>query len=371
MAPVQSRLSSAVIVSGRIIDVNSKRYTVSIATEYAKKPQTDIPYATPYQHYADGEGIYFMPEIGSLCWVCFPSDGSLPFVLSWASASTTGEADFKSGKRDLNPGDIFLGTRDSNFLILRRGGVVQIGGGPLAQRMFLPINNTIKDFCENYGLHTLGGDLEWTIKREESTTDGKRPASLKLSAKEYATDSGSVAQLEIGSHDGSGDTILSLIINASGDEDAAKKISLQLTKDGKVLWDVADNVEWEVGGNFNVSATGDIELNSSTGSVHFIATTTATLEGTASSTVKSNGFVTLQAPLIKSEGLTMVGKSPVKFPVMMATPDFVTWIVTHVHPIIVPAPGFNTGPGLIGPPGLTGGSPFVPAPAISKMFLTE
>src|SRR5258708_39925591 len=111
----------AIIETARIIDVDVATYTVSIATQFSKKPQNDIGFATPYQHFNNGEGIYFMPEVGSLCWVCFPSDGNRPFVLAWKSASD--EGDERSKKQDLNPGDIYLGTRDENFLILRRGGI--------------------------------------------------------------------------------------------------------------------------------------------------------------------------------------------------------------------------------------------------------
>ena len=153
----------AIIQHARVLDVDIASYTLTIATEFAKKPMSGIPFSSPYQHMNNGEGIYFMPEVGSLCWVCEPSDGGMPFVIAWAPAQD--EGDFKSGKQDLNPGDIYLGTRDENFLILRRGGIVQIGGGPLSQRLYLPVNNTIKDFCENYSLNTVGGDFEWSVKR--------------------------------------------------------------------------------------------------------------------------------------------------------------------------------------------------------------
>ena len=187
-APTQGALIPAKIERARVIDVDISTYTLTVATAFAKKPMTAIPFATPYQHFNNGEGIYFMPEVGSLCWLCEPSDGSVPFVLAWCSAQD--EADFTARKQQLNPGDIYLGTRDENFLILRRGGVVEIGATGICQRIFMPVNNTINDFCENYNLHSLGGDLEWTIKRDENTTDGTRPALLGLYAKEFADDSG-------------------------------------------------------------------------------------------------------------------------------------------------------------------------------------
>src|SRR5690606_18657484 len=151
-------------------------------------------------------------------------------------------------------GDIYLGTRDDNAIILRRGGVVQIMGGPLCQRLFLPITNTISDFCENYGLHSLGGDLEWTIDREETSTDGHRPVHLRLKAREFAHDEEPIAYLEIGSHTGNPANILSLVINASGEKGAAKKISLEFRKDGTAAFHFESNVTWTVKENLSIKA---------------------------------------------------------------------------------------------------------------------
>ena len=176
MPPVKSGPKPSYIHQAKILDVNITNWTLSVHTEFTQKPLTDIPFAVPYMHPNNGEGIYFMPEVGSICWLCEPSDGGKGFVIAWAPPSVDGPGQFRGHRQDLNPGDIYLGTRDENFLILRRGGVVQIGGTGLCQRMFLPINNTIKDFCENYGLHTLGGDLEWTVNREETIDNGHRPA---------------------------------------------------------------------------------------------------------------------------------------------------------------------------------------------------
>src|SRR5512142_1614872 len=231
VAATKIRTVPALIETGMVIDVDIETYSLAAVTQYTRKPLTGLAFATPYQHPANGEGIYFMPEAGSLVWICFPSDGSKPFVMAWAPAREPNDS-LRSNKMNLNPGDIYLGTRDENFLILRRGGVVQIGGGPICQRMFLPVNNTIRDFCENYSLQSLGGSLEWSIAREESTTDGNRPALLRLYAREYADDEQPVAFLEIGSHSDSAQNILSLVINESGQAGAAKKISLEFRKDG-------------------------------------------------------------------------------------------------------------------------------------------
>lgn len=338
MTPTQSQIVAAKIESGIILDVDITTYTVSVTTEFSKKPVTGVKFATPYQHYANGEGIYFMPEVGSLCWVCSPSDHNRPFVIAWGPASEDGDA--RAKKKDLNPGDLYLGTRDENFLILRRGGVVQVGGGPLCQRIFLPINNTIRDFCENYGLHTLGGDLEWKVERDESTTDGKRPALLSVRAREFADDPMPIAELLIGSHGDGDDRILSLLIKDSGQDGAASQIELSLGKDGNFKLTAKKNVEWTVDGEVKFTAKDNITVKSEK-SITIEASDKATLKGPNGVDIKAGGGD------INVEASGQVNCKPKLYvgggtkAVALAQP-LITWLASHQHPTA--SPGSPTGP---------------------------
>jgi len=348
-AATKQGLKAAMIQHGKVLDVDVDRYMLVVATEFTKKIVSDITFASPYMHPANGEGVYVMPEVGSLCWLCEPSDGGMPFVMAWSSAQD--EGNFKARKRDLNPGDIFLGTRDDNFLILRRGGVVQIGGGPLSQRLYLPVNNAIRDFCENYFLNTIGGDLEWTIQRSETDTDGNRPALLRLAARQFASDKNPLAELKIGSHEGDDPTILTLTIKESGNDGAATKIALSLRKDGTVQWDIRKDLVLTIGGQLQAAVTGDVAL-STDGNMNLQATQafgakglTANVEATTGpATVKSPVQVSLDAPQVNAGGASAVT------PVVMATPTFLAWLFTHSHNIIVPVPGTPVGPPLPPPP---------------------
>lgn len=340
MVSQSSRLVPSYVETGQVIDVDIENYTLSVVTQYTQKAMQGLGFATPYQHYANGEGIYFMPEVGSVCWVCFPSDGSNPFVLAWAPV-TEENGSLRSRKQGLNPGDIYLGTRDENGIILRRGGVVQVMGGPLCQRMFIPVNNVIRDFCENYGLHTPGGDLEWTVDREETTTDGHRPARLRLKAREFADDEEPIAVLEIGSHTSNPANILSLVVNASGEKGAAKKISLEFRKDGTADFTFDGDVTWTVTENLSIKAKN----------VTVSAELLAQLEGANVKVIGKTGNVEMTAAsLISLMAGTQVALGPrvaigppgsPGFPVMLATPDWLAWLLTHVHPVV--AVGAPTG----------------------------
>lgn len=338
------------IQSARILDVNLTDYTVVVSSQFLKKPLVGIPFMVPYTHHYSGEGIYFMPEVGSVCWICMPSDGNKPFVLGWGMASESGS--YRGRRQDLNPGDIFLGTRDDNFLILRRGGVVQIGAGPLSQRMFLPVNNIIKDLCENYSLQTLGGDLEWTVAREETTTDGHRPARLKVRAKQFADDQAYVSELQIGSHDGDDSLILSLVVNASGDQGAAQKFSLKIEKNGNITWKSEQNVSWEVKGTYTVKADGDVSMESKA-KVKLSAQSSFEASGRTASMSATTGSATVKSPVqtVLDAPLVMAGGPTASQPVALAVP-LLTWLATHVHNIIVPVPGTPTTPSPVPPPPL-------------------
>jgi hypothetical protein len=348
MPVTQAGLRTAVIQHARVLDVNMATYTVTVATEYAKKPLPDLSFMVPYTHFNSGEGVYFMPEVGSLVWICQPSDGSWWFVLGWTTVQD--EKDFRGRRRDLNPGDIFLGTRDDNFIYLRRGGVVQIGATGICQRIFLPVNNTIKDFCENYGLHTLSGDLEWTIAREESTTDGSRPALFKLYAKEKADDQDHIAELEIGSHDGDDTTILSLKIKDSGQVGAAEKITLKMGKDGTVNWDCQSNVTWSVKGKWSLSTSDDASISSNK-KISLTAKSDLTATGSTAKLEAKSGNATVRSPkaVVLDAPRTQAGGPSANLPVILA-PPLLTWLATHVHQIVLPVPGSPTSPPTVPPP---------------------
>jgi hypothetical protein len=320
------------VEKARVLDVDMRYYLLSVATEVTRKPIT-VPFATPYQHFANGEGIYFMPEVGSVCWLCTPSDGSRAFVIAWASAMD--EGDYRARKRDLNPGDIYLGTRDENFILLRRGGVVQVGSGPICQRFYLPVNNTIRDFCENYEMRSIAGELSWTVDRSEKTTDGKRPARFRLSAREFANDPAPVAALEIGSHDGDADAILTLVLNESGASGAKPKITLRMTKHGEVSWTVEGLVRWTFKDAFEMRVTGNMTLHSDK---------TALLEG--GELAKVSGAAVVIESKSGQVAVSAAGGVAVTNPnggpamtvgagrqgVARASP-IISWMIGHTHPV--------------------------------------
>jgi len=206
------------MVQCRVMNVNLVNYTVDCISQFDRHYYYDIQVSSPYMHYNSGEGIFVMPDVGAVCFVCIPSDSSPPFVNSFImpmqqagntskplgnpdDAITTSiksnqlvdqgdltgtdapqgtrsrsgkvefphnDARFDGGRPEIKPGDVFMKGRDGNFVILHRGGVLQIGGSSLAQRIYIPLANKIFDVSGDYEHQNVGGAIKWGIQEGPS-----------------------------------------------------------------------------------------------------------------------------------------------------------------------------------------------------------
>lgn len=240
---------AAQIYRATVVTVNIRDYTVDVQEEaHPFANHFDIPWMVPYVHQAQGEGVNVMPEVGSSCWVCHPSEpGRQAFILGWTVVQEQGT--YRGGRALMNPGDLFFSTRDGNFVSIRRGGIVQIGSTPACQTIYIPLRNTLRQFSENYELSTPGGDLSWEVNRTDEQGDGHRGTLFSIAAKEYADDPNKnpIALLKIGSHGEGNDTILSLETRDKGG--GSSKTKLEITKKGAIIWTCADDATLTVKGN--------------------------------------------------------------------------------------------------------------------------
>jgi hypothetical protein len=198
----------AYIHEARVFNVNMTNWTVDVSTIFDQKVMLDVQVSSPYMNPNQGEGLYCVPEVGSKCLVCIPSDGPPPFVLAFVMPMVTlqdtstdeapagtapqggepknsGDYTFAGGRRRGKPGDIVARTRDGNFMILHRGGVVQFGSTPLAQRICVPLQNLVTDISQNYNHFNGGGTINWGIQDRGA----KNPrAELRHTMRVYADD---------------------------------------------------------------------------------------------------------------------------------------------------------------------------------------
>jgi hypothetical protein len=355
---MESEWRGSTVETCRIINVNTNDWTVDCISELGNKRYFDIQVMSPYFHTTNGEGFYVQPEVGALVWVCVPSAGrfAAPFVMGFQSAHDIAFDGFRGGRQTLNPGDMMMCTRDENFIILRRGGVVQIGATPIAQRFYVPIRNFIRDFCENYELFTFGGDLIWETARDETTTDGTAPTKFMLRTKAKANDKAYAAILSMGSHAEDDNTTLQLEIYESGEDGAAVVSHLVISKQGEVTWQVKQSWSLTVDdGDVTVAATngkvvvtsGDITSIEAQQDATFKSSSgKAVVDGSTEATVKSATKAQLDAPLMYlGEGAT----SPLIKGDQLVS--FLTTLLTQIS-------SFTCGPP---------GSPVVAAPAIASL----
>jgi hypothetical protein len=306
----ESYTSGAQIETARIINVNIDDWSVDCVSEYAAKKWSDLQVMSPYFHYMNGEGIYAQPEVGAMCWLCKPSDGrfATPFILGFQSVHDLVNDNYRGGRQNLNPGDIMLRTRDENFIILRRGGVLQMGTTPTCQSMYIPLGNILKHFCEQYQLSTFGGEVQWTNTRTEETQDGDVYSTLSLKAKEKVSTPGNDVEATIGFHGDGEATRLNLSVYESGEEDAELKINLSMTKEGDVTWDIEQN--WQLTakqditliaeeGSFTATASSDATMASDSGNALVKASQgVATVDGLSEAVLKSATKAVCDAPLV-------------------------------------------------------------------------
>lgn len=209
----------AQVVQGRIVNINLPNWTVDVRAQFDRRRFFDIQVGSPYLHFNRGEGVSIFPEVGAVCMVCIPSDSSAPYVQSFimphetmtdtssedapagtrshgARAEFATDASFAGGRPRVKPGDIFFRTRDGNFVILHRGGVLQIGATELAQRIYIPLGNLVTDVSENYAHHNSGGSIVWGLQDGPSQTN--YPAQYMHTFRVFANDKFADIRLSVG-----------------------------------------------------------------------------------------------------------------------------------------------------------------------------
>lgn len=387
--PTNAGSSSVRIESGTIADVNPRNWTVGWASQYEGGYQPAIQVMAPYLHYNNGEGFFALPEVGAIAAVCFPSDEpGQPFVMGFLSgmeaegaqtanlqqtitdpgieteevpaptastsnpsASTTPGSNSvassrRAGRPILNPGDMVWQGRDENFVIMRRGGVLQLGATQLAQRIYIPVRNFIRDCCESYELNTMGGSLSWVLQREQDKpAPNQTPHELNLILREYAQDKQASVRLSFGSLDktknpsppGGSDTWVDLEIAPGAIDPRDGKVSgtsvftLRIDKQGNSYVMQAGKRTEEIKGDLDQKVTGNVKQDIG-GNLSVKTGGTVTEDFGGSHTAKGpssdenwSGAKTVTAAAVR------LGAAGAAEPVPLGN-LLIQWLATHTHP---------------------------------------
>jgi hypothetical protein len=368
-----NQIGSAIAELARITNVNLREFTVDVLTDVGQLPLVDLPFAVPYASNKTGAGLNFMPEIGDQCVVFIPGDGTGPFVMGfiisgrtvskdyWAEDGDVVEGpdsegpDYSGDRPPLEPGDICLTTSDDNFMIVRRGGVVQLGATPLAQTMYIPIENIIRHYFQRYQAISPLGSIEWGHASIAGgvSDDDETAVLISFNAKEIAQDSASTVEVRVGrlnnevldtdedgehvmaseaDHSGlSGDYdtgVLSVTVNPG--EEGVKYI-FQLDKAGNNFIQAAGKVHVEIGKSLFVKATEAIKLE--VDSDTYISMDNAKLiEALAKEfVVQMTQAITMKAPTAKVDSPDIsLGSGPAYLPVIVDR-GLINWLTSHTH----------------------------------------
>ena len=343
-SPVTTSFEAAWIEQGVITDVDLQEGTCSFLSN-AGKITPGLEILSPYFHTHAGEGFFAVPDIGASVAVCFPSDNAASFVLGYLSGPedggvptpvegmetsvsqitnepTEGEVrpsttTFRAGRLDVSPGSIVLHGRDGNKVVLHRGGVVEIGSTPLAQRFYIPVLNTIKDVAENAHVLTPGGQLSWTVDRKEDDEGASAPALYRLSLRDKVNDAKASVQIKMGHVDSS--KRIEVVVAPTGIDVADGRV-VSVTPLYKMTVDQSGNkdvtlrgkLSYKVSAGRDVTVTGmdSLTVNGSrtvkiTGMETKTITGMQTVTGVASTEVWS-GTKIIQAPIV------MLGSTPIE-----------------------------------------------------------
>ena len=390
-SPLKSGDGTARIETGTVANVNVRSLTIDWVSQYSGKQIPDVQVMTPYLHYNNGEGFTCVPEVGAICALCWPTDDDPPFVLgflsgpelegadfskfideklvepgveseedmdaqnvtssggSTAPVSNPSDASFRAGRPILNPGDMLWQGRDENFVVLRRGGVLQLGSTNICQRAYIPVLNYIRDFCENYELNTAAGSLSWTVKRQEGDTSGNASTEYELVAREFAQDKKASIKVLLGSLDdattppGGDKTFIEVTIAPqqidpnSGEVSGKDMFVLRLDKAGNMFVHQAGTRTEEIDGDLSMTVKGN-EDRAVTGNQ------TVQADGNQVITVGQNHEISGIGSTEDWSGNKIIGAAQLLLGGQAASEPavlglkLVTWLLSHTHTHTCAAP---------------------------------
>lgn len=325
-----SSLEHPRIEIGRILNIYPERGTVDFRSEMSEQYRYDIPYCMPYFDQTEGSGIYANPEVGTTA-LCLTTSEGRSFIMAYIGVDEEGS--YLGGRPTGVPGDVSVTGRDGNFMVIRRGGIVQIGSKPICQSVYLPTRNIIQQFCENFELHSIAGDMYFTVDRPEDSSEGHSKVRYSLNIREYADDKTSIADLVIGNQPDN--LVLSLITKNKGDGDT--KIKITLDKEGTLNVSLEKNLKINIKGDTSITTTGKTEIISSDDikidskkavNIHVLSFSMKADQG---GEVASTGLLTLKGATVR---ITDNGT----FPVLRMSPDMAAFIGACAAMAKVPPP---------------------------------
>ena len=139
-----------------------------------------------------------MPESGCVIYIARPSDSSSKAIPLLFGGADDAQGSFRSNRSTMNPGDIFLTTRDDNGLKLKRGGTTEISSTPLAKTVYTHYDNAVTNIAENFHVKSLGSNIDVETDFRSEDANNKAGSRILLRSREYVDTSGDQVTLSLG-----------------------------------------------------------------------------------------------------------------------------------------------------------------------------
>lgn len=301
-----------------IASVNTEDNTCTVRTETSEIFHDDIPLICPALHQETGTGITYYPQVGETVLVCTSSDG-YRFILGYIPTIDE-KGSYSAGRPSANPGDIFITGGDGNFLILRRGGVLQIGSNQITQTLYIPTRNIIHHIAENFIIDTFAGSLELSDKRKEDNSNGKQEGEFKLNLKEFTNDKDNTVEVYAG-------PLFSLTLKNNGNQTS----KLEFKKTGEISLTTIKTISIKSSENMSLNSDKDISLGAAN----------INIQAKTKSSIQANSIEIKGVDIEINGNTNMKGTTSVnngKFPALRLTPTVVAWMAKVSATAMSPVP---------------------------------
>jgi len=319
-------MRGARLMRGVVTNVNPSDWEMDLFVSSTGQTHIDVGIPGTYLH-PDGHGSFCMPEPGAFVWIAEPShvDEHVTALAYAALMDTAGTHATGREDLDMHPGDQYMGGAGGNRIIVRRGGIIEVRGSPLAQRLYLPIENIIRDIFQNYEMLGVGGHAKWLTGLGEETDAAGVPTVYTMASKRFAGDKMGVVTLTAGNvgmvDENEPDLVFSLAMYDNGEVDQEKTVGIKVTKDGNVDLMFTGNVTGVVKGTMTYTVEKAVLFRSTEKIVLEVASKFA---GNVNS-----GKIEITPSGIRMASPTSVDKGGAgKY---LVTADFLTAYIGHVH----------------------------------------
>lgn len=348
--------SDMMVAECRVITVDPVKRTMDIVSDGPNTVRmSEIPWPAPWRNY-NGGGIDFVPEVGATCWTLWHPWDDFPIVLGWSS-QYHGEAGFGSTSYELNPGDIILWSKDTNRIVVRRGGNIEIIAGEACKRYFIATDNLIKDVAQNYVLEADGGVLSWVSGDfnasgvEDPTKVAGDSSVFSLEMKRFSTDGEPLVRLRGGNLQ---DSPLVGTDPVVFELEVVDRFRLAISSEGGAKLQLNESLTVEISNALTITTVNDITLTSQLGKLLLESQAkgielSCKLGSYAVQALDSTETITGQKHL--AAAAVRLGKNPTE-PAVLGV-QLLTWLASHTH--LPPA----------GPPATLGTLPLILSKTVS------